>query len=74
MGLNEIAIVNAGSSHGMKMRGKGVWPWRSGESGDEGEMGLAVESCRIVERGRRDGLGRGGRPRPPATAPQRDFV
>ena len=66
MGLNEIAIVNAGSSHGMKMRGKGVWPWRSGESGDEGEgvlpwrsgesgdegeMGLAVESCRIVERG-----------------------
>ena len=34
MGLNEIAIVNAGSSHGMKMRGEGVLPWRSGESGD----------------------------------------
>lgn len=34
-----------------EMRGAGVLPWRSGESGDEGEMGLAVESCRIVERG-----------------------
>lgn len=29
------------------MRGAGVLPWRSGESGDEGEMGLAVEIGRI---------------------------
>ena len=27
--------------------GEGVLPWRSGESGDEGEMGLAVEIGRI---------------------------
>ena len=54
MGLNEIAIVNAGSSHGMKMRGKG---YCRGDRENRGYDGVSRGDRENRERGR-DGFSR----------------